>query len=118
VVGAQDGPTDGHKLTATTFIQRLNTSQGVAPSTGCTLSANVGKKALVDYEADYFFYKAADRDTDGDDYKRAGSPSCGSRSRLGLIIRIIGRRKSIDVELEPRDSRALKLVAVFWSQAL
>ena len=33
VVGAKDGPTGGHKLTATTFIQRLNTSGGKAPST-------------------------------------------------------------------------------------
>ena len=57
VVGAQDGPTGGHTLTATTFIQRLNTSGGVAPSTGCTLS-DVGKKAFVPYTADYFFYKA------------------------------------------------------------
>ena len=53
----QDGPTGGHTLTATTFIQRLNTSGGVAPSTGCTLSTDVGKKALVPYTADYFFYK-------------------------------------------------------------
>ena len=57
VVGAQDGPTGGHELTATTFIQRLNTSGGVAPSTGCALSTDVGKKALVPYTADYFFYK-------------------------------------------------------------
>jgi len=57
VVGAQDGPTGGDKLSETTFIQRLNTSGGVAPSTGCTLSTDVGKKALVPYTADYFFYK-------------------------------------------------------------
>jgi hypothetical protein len=57
VVGAQDGPTSGHTLTATTFIQRLNTSGGVAPSTGCTLSTDVGKRKLVPYTADYFFYK-------------------------------------------------------------
>jgi Protein of unknown function (DUF3455) len=36
VVGAQDGPTGGHTLTATTFMQPLNTSGGIAPSTGCT----------------------------------------------------------------------------------
>jgi hypothetical protein len=59
VVGAQAGPTSGHTLTVTTFIQRLNTSGGVAPSTGCTLSTHVGKRALVPYTADYFFYKAA-----------------------------------------------------------
>jgi hypothetical protein len=57
VVGTQDGPTGGDKLTASTFIQRLNTSGGVAPSTGCSLSTDVGKTALVPYTADYFFYK-------------------------------------------------------------
>jgi hypothetical protein len=57
VVGTQDGPTSGHTLTVTTFIQRLNTSGGVAPSTGCTLPTDVGKRALVPYTADYFFYK-------------------------------------------------------------
>jgi hypothetical protein len=57
VAGSQDGPTDGYKLTATTFIHRVNTSGGVAPSTDCTL----GDKKLVPYEADYFFYKAAKR---------------------------------------------------------
>ena len=56
VVGAQDGPTGGHKLTATTFIQRLNTSGGVAPSTGCSQSTDVGARAFVPYAADYFFY--------------------------------------------------------------
>jgi len=60
VVGAQDGPTGGDKLSETTFIQRLNTSGGVAPSTGCALSTDVGKKALVPYKADYFFYRDAD----------------------------------------------------------
>ena len=58
VVGAQDGPTGGDKLLETTFIQRLNTSGGVAPLTGCTQSTDVGKMALVPYTADYFFYKA------------------------------------------------------------
>jgi len=56
VVGAQDGPTGGHKLTETTFIQRLNTSGGVAP-TGCESLTDVGKQAFVPYTADYFFYK-------------------------------------------------------------
>ena len=61
MVGAKDGPTGGHKLTATTFIQRLNTSGGIAPSDGCTESMHVGEKKLVPYTADYFFfYKAAE----------------------------------------------------------
>jgi Protein of unknown function (DUF3455) len=59
VVGAEPGPTGGDKLTGTTFIQRLNTSGGIAPSTGCAQSTDVGKKAFVPYTADYFFYKAA-----------------------------------------------------------
>jgi hypothetical protein len=58
VVGAQDGPTGGDALSETTFIQRLNTAGGVAPSTGCTQSNNVGTTALVPYSADYFFYNA------------------------------------------------------------
>src|SRR5262245_56412910 len=40
VVGAQNGPTGDNTLAATTFIQRLNTSGGVAPSTGCTSSTD------------------------------------------------------------------------------
>jgi Protein of unknown function (DUF3455) len=57
VVGSQDGSTDGDKLSETTFIQRVNTVGGTAPSTGCTPS-DVGKKAFVPYEADYVFYEA------------------------------------------------------------
>jgi len=57
VVGSQDGPTGGDTLTATTYIQRLNTSGGVAPSTGCSQSSDLGKRALVPYTADYVFYK-------------------------------------------------------------
>jgi len=60
VVGAQEGPSGGDTLTATTFIQRLNTSGGAAPSTGCTWSTDVGKRASVPYTADYFFYRDAD----------------------------------------------------------
>ena len=58
VVGSQPGPTGGTALTATTFLQRLTTSGGVAPSTGCAQSTDVGNTALVPYTADYFFYKA------------------------------------------------------------
>jgi len=58
VVGSQSGPTAGERLTATTFIQRLNTVGGVAPPTGCAVSTDVGSKALVHYTANYFFYRA------------------------------------------------------------
>jgi hypothetical protein len=59
VVGSQDGPTAGDKLTGTTYIQRVNTAGGVAPATGCGSSTDVGKQAFVPYTTDYYFYKAA-----------------------------------------------------------
>ena len=59
VVGTRTGPTGGAFLTQATFIQRLNTSGGIAPATGCSSSGNVGAIALVPYTADYFFYKAS-----------------------------------------------------------
>src|SRR5262245_13984919 len=58
-VGAQVGPTGGDKLTKTTFIQRLNTVGGAAPSTRCSGPAEIGNKAFVPYKSDYFFYKKA-----------------------------------------------------------
>jgi hypothetical protein len=57
VVGAQCGPTGGHTLTATTYIQRLSTTRGLAPSSGCAVSTDVGSKALVPYTANYLFYE-------------------------------------------------------------
>jgi hypothetical protein len=59
IVGAQDGPTGGSLLSETTYIHRVNTSGGVAPSTGCSAPANVGALALVPYTTDYYFYKAS-----------------------------------------------------------
>ena len=57
VLDAENGPTGGDTLTKTTFIQRLNTSGGVAPSTGCSSPTDVGHLAFVPYTADYFFYR-------------------------------------------------------------
>ena len=45
VVG--NGPTGGDKLLATRFIQRVNTVDGRAPSTGCASPQDVTKRALV-----------------------------------------------------------------------
>jgi Protein of unknown function (DUF3455) len=56
-VGHQNGPTGGDKLTKTTFVQRLNTTGGLAPKTGCSSPTDVGNKAFVPYTADYFFYE-------------------------------------------------------------
>ena len=60
VVGSQNGPTGGDTLTKTTFVQRLNTTGGLAPLTGCSSLTDVGNFAFVPYTADYFFYKKAD----------------------------------------------------------
>jgi Protein of unknown function (DUF3455) len=56
-VGVLAGPTGGDKLTETTFIQRLNTVGGLAPSSGCSSQADIGRQEFVPYKADYFFYK-------------------------------------------------------------
>ena len=56
--GFQSGPAGGSFLTQARYIQRLNTSGGLAPATGCAQATDVGVMALVPYEADYFFYKA------------------------------------------------------------
>lgn len=58
VVGAENGPTGGASLSTTTFIQRVNTTGGVAPpADACARAMDIGKKALVPYTADYVFYK-------------------------------------------------------------
>jgi len=59
IVGAEPGPTGGARLTRTTFIQRLHTAGGIAPSSGCAQSSDVGQRTFVPYTADYVFYKAA-----------------------------------------------------------
>jgi hypothetical protein len=56
VVGMQFGPTGGATLTRATQIHRVNTLGGIAPATGCATATDVGKRAFVPYEADYFFY--------------------------------------------------------------
>ena len=44
-------------LSNTTYIQRVNTTGGMAPATGCSQAGNVGALTMVPYTADYFFYK-------------------------------------------------------------
>lgn len=58
VVGARNGPEGGSTLKKADYIHRVNTSGGVAPSSGCTQPADVGAIVLVPYAADYFFYTA------------------------------------------------------------
>jgi Protein of unknown function (DUF3455) len=60
-IGSQEGPTGGKILTKTTFVQRLNTRGGSAPSNpaaGCLVPGDVGHQILVPYSAGYFFFRA------------------------------------------------------------
>ena len=45
-------------MTGVTYIQRLKTQGGVAPSAACG-TGNMGAKQTVNYQADYIFWKAA-----------------------------------------------------------
>jgi hypothetical protein len=65
VVGADRGPTGGHRLTETIYIQRVHTSGGKEPTTGCAQASDVGQQVLVPYTADYIFYKATGREKAG-----------------------------------------------------
>jgi len=58
MAGKEPGPDGGSFMAQTTYIQRINTSGGVAPATGCSQAGNVGALALVPYTTDYYFYKA------------------------------------------------------------
>ena len=44
-------------MTDVTYIQRIKTVGGVAPSTPACTPANLGAKTTVPYQADYVFYK-------------------------------------------------------------
>jgi hypothetical protein len=58
VKGTQAGPRGGDRLTATTFIQRVQTVGGAAPAGECSTA---GARAFVPYAADYVFYRARGR---------------------------------------------------------
>jgi hypothetical protein len=53
--GSSRGPTGGSLLSQASFVQRIHTSGGVAPATGCSQSTDVGALALVPYSAEYVF---------------------------------------------------------------
>jgi Protein of unknown function (DUF3455) len=57
VLGSQDGPGGGDKLSSALYIQRVHTSGGVIPAAGCAVPTDMGKKVQVPYQADYVFYK-------------------------------------------------------------
>ena len=56
VVGVQEGLAGGDVLTKTTQIPRVNTVGGLAPAQGCASPADLGRTAVVEYAADYYFY--------------------------------------------------------------
>jgi hypothetical protein len=57
VVGTEYGPGWGDKLTRTTWIQRVNTSGGVPPASGCSAATDLGRTAVMPYSTDYIFYR-------------------------------------------------------------
>jgi hypothetical protein len=57
-VGGSAGQSGAAGLAATTYIQRVNTSGGVAPADGCGKNRDIGALALVPYTTDYYFYRA------------------------------------------------------------
>ena len=54
--GVLVGVGGGNELAVASFVQRVNTVGGLAPSIGCNSPADIGHKAFVPYEADYVFY--------------------------------------------------------------
>ena len=62
VTGWQRGPKGGRRLLRSAYVQRVNTVAGKAPASGCADEADIGKKALVAYETDYYFWTPIGRD--------------------------------------------------------
>jgi len=57
------GPDGGDRLARTTYIQRINTTGGLAPAGACI----TGTTASIPYTADYYFYRLATDPDDGVD---------------------------------------------------
>jgi hypothetical protein len=58
VVGTRSGMDGSGGLSQATYIQRLHTSGGIAPLSGCAAATDIGHMAFADYSTDYYFYKA------------------------------------------------------------
>ena len=56
-VGAAVGPTGAALFVPTSYIQRLTTEGGIAPTVGCSQANDIGAMTLVPYATDYFFYR-------------------------------------------------------------
>jgi hypothetical protein len=59
-VGTKYGQNLGTMLSLTTYIQRINTAGGMAPTSACD-DASYGQLVLVPYTADYYFYRAREQ---------------------------------------------------------
>jgi hypothetical protein len=57
MTGADNGPTGGDRLARTLFIQRVNTAGGVKPPAAECTPTTINSRRLVNYEADYYFYR-------------------------------------------------------------
>ena len=57
-------------MTKVTSIQRLSTTGGKAPASGCD-AAHIGAEVEIPYTADYFFYQAGNGNADN-------NPRCGA----------------------------------------
>jgi hypothetical protein len=55
--GVLEGSGNGDNLAQATFVERVNTVGGLAPSIGCNSATDIGHKAFVPYEADYVFFR-------------------------------------------------------------
>ena len=53
------GPDGGDRLMATTYIQRVNTTGGLPPTSTCDVYA-AGNTVNVPYTSDYYFYRLAE----------------------------------------------------------
>ena len=54
--GVLGASANGADLSVATFVQRVNTVGGLAPSTGCSSPDDIRTTAFVPYEADYVFF--------------------------------------------------------------
>jgi hypothetical protein len=57
VTSTTPGPDGGDRLAGTTFIQRVKTTGGLAPMSGCD-AAHLGAEQKVPYTSDYYFYRS------------------------------------------------------------
>ena len=53
---AEKGKAGGSRFASISYIQRIETKGGIAPSRGCVAASDVGSKSFVPYSATYVFF--------------------------------------------------------------